>query len=383
MIADKLTALNEASNDLLRKVAIIIVMLGLVAALSFMLPYFAPFVVAALIATLMEPLVRLLTRLFKFVRFARTLAAALVTILVLAIVLALLLVSSSRVISEVSQVAAALPKIVTDGVANATTWFYERLPEWELLDDTIRVYLTETLTSLGKMITSSTTTLASNIAKGMWNAATVTLPTVMLFLTLTFMGAFYMSADKKRILTFISAITPNSVKRGGMTVKDNLLKGLLSQLRASIIMLFVTFIELFIGLSLIKVEYTLLFALIISIVDMLPILGTGLFLLPMSLIGFFSGNFRMGVGSLLIYLINGVVRQTIEPRIIGKGIGLHPLATMMAMYASYKIIGFSGMIAGPIILLIVKAVTELATATPIAITKMKEQPEPTVGTDTK
>lgn len=361
---ERLVALNEKSNDLLRKAAVVVVMLGLIAALSLLFPYVAPFVIAACIAAAIEPAVRLLSRMFPRVSFRRTIAAAFCTILVLAILLFVTLALSSRIFSELTSVAATMPRLVSDSVSKSLTWLNGRLTGLELLDDATRSYIQESLVSFGRTLTSSATTIAYQLGRGVWNTATVTVPQILLFITLTFMGTFYFSADRERIQGFLSALAPVYVKRNGVMIKANLLKGLVSQIRAGLILLVVTFAELTIGFSLVGMDYVLLTALVISVLDALPILGTGLFLLPMSIYGLFTGNFRMGVGLILLYLIIGIVRQTIEPRIVGRNMGLHPLATMMAMYASYKAIGLGGMILGPIILLLCKVIVELTSSAP-------------------
>ncbi|MDR1569925.1 MAG: sporulation integral membrane protein YtvI [Oscillospiraceae bacterium] len=371
---EKLAALNKISNDLLRKAALIIVVLGLIATLSFLFPYIAPFAIAALIAAAIEPLVRLISSLFKRVRFRRGIASGVSTILVVAILLFAALVLSTRIISELTSVAYALPRLVSDWVAQATAWFETNLPELELLDESTKAYIRDAFISLGKTITSSTTTFASSIARGVWNTATVTVPQILLFVTLTFMSTFYFSADRERIILFLTNIVPSPLKKSGALVKANLFRGLFSQLRATLIMLLVTFVELSIGFSIIGVDYVLLLALVISVLDALPILGTGLFLLPMSIYGFVVGDYKMGVSIILLYLIIGIVRQMLEPRIIGRNMGLHPLATMMAMYASYKIMGLGGMILGPMILLLCKVIIGLSTA-PSAVDEPAAAPD--------
>ena len=97
-----------------------------------------------------------------------------------------------------------------------------------------------------------------------------------------------------------------------------------------------------------------LLALFIAVLDALPVIGAGLFLIPMMLYGIIVGDAGMAVGFGLIYLMTIVVRQLLEPRLIGRQLGLYPLATMMAMYAGLQAMGFLGMLLGPLMLLLCK-----------------------------
>jgi sporulation integral membrane protein YtvI len=361
---ERMKDLNARSGDLLRKSAIVLIMLGLIALISLMMPYVAPFIAALAFAAVIEPLVRLIARAFGRFKAGRTLAAAICTVLLLAAILFVTMALSARVFSEVRTMASTLPRNVASLVTEAMTWLEDRLEEMEMLDAGTRTAIRQQIVSLGTSITSTVSMFASTLARGLWNTATVTVPQMLLFITLTFMGTFYLSADKDRILAFLRSLMPDGVMHGSRLIKANLFKGLVGQLRAQLIMLIITFTELSIGFSLIRMDYVMLLAAVIAALDALPVIGTGLFLIPMSIAGFFASDFRRGVGCLLLYLIIGIVRQSLEPRLIGRNIGLHPLATMMSMYASYRAIGLTGMIIGPILLLLLKTVMTYITNPP-------------------
>ena len=112
------------------------------------------------------------------------------------------------------------------------------------------------------------------------------------------------------------------------------------------------------GLLIQQKPYALLIGLMIGVADALPIVGAGLFLIPWSIIGFVMGDAATGAGMAVLYLATIVVRQIAEPRIVGKNLGLYPLATMMSMYAGFQLIGFWGMLGGPILLNVCRVVLE-------------------------
>ena len=106
------------------------------------------------------------------------------------------------------------------------------------------------------------------------------------------------------------------------------------------------------------IRYGLLIGVVIGVADALPVLGAGLFLIPSSILGFVTGDIGTGIFMACMYVGTIVIRQVFEPRIVGKNLGLYPLATMIAMYAGYRMLGFLGLLAGPVLLNILKVVLE-------------------------
>jgi sporulation integral membrane protein YtvI len=129
---------------------------------------------------------------------------------------------------------------------------------------------------------------------------------------------------------------------------------LFGYIRAQLILMSMTFIELNIGLAIAGVKHSILVAAIISLIDALPILGSGSILIPWSAFSFLMGNFELGVALLVIYVVVLVVRQFVEPKVLGQQIGLHPLITLVAMYSGLKLFGFAGLIIGPVSFLLIK-----------------------------
>lgn len=116
-----------------------------------------------------------------------------------------------------------------------------------------------------------------------------------------------------------------------------------------------TGLESLIGLTILGVSYAHLLALTVAFFDFLPILGPGTFYIPWSIWMFLSGNIRLGIGLLILYAIIVVVRQLLEPKVIGQSIGLHPLATLIALYFGFTLLGVWGLILGPAIAIAYKA----------------------------
>ena len=114
-----------------------------------------------------------------------------------------------------------------------------------------------------------------------------------------------------------------------------------------------TYAELLLGLFLLKIKYAPFIALIIALVDVLPVIGTGTVMIPWAVLSVFLGNNRLALGLAVLYVIIVIVRNFLEPKIISTQIGMNPLFTLLAMFVGLKVLGFWGLILFPIILIVV------------------------------
>ena len=114
--------------------------------------------------------------------------------------------------------------------------------------------------------------------------------------------------------------------------------------------MFMSFAELSIGFLLMRIPYAVGFALLVAVIDIMPILGTGLVLIPWAIIAAILGNYSMALGVALLYVIMLVVRNIVEPKLVGQQMGLHPLATLVSMFVGLQLFGIFGLFGFPIIL---------------------------------
>lgn len=140
-------------------------------------------------------------------------------------------------------------------------------------------------------------------------------------------------------------------------------KGIKGYLKAQLMLMFSTFIIFGIGLVIIDAPLPILIALIIAILDIVPILGSGIVMIPWSIISFISGNNSMGINLAILYVVVTITRQIIEPKITGDQIGIRPIYTFIATLIGSMIFGPIGVIAGPIIVVILKSLYEIKNKT--------------------
>jgi sporulation integral membrane protein YtvI len=113
-----------------------------------------------------------------------------------------------------------------------------------------------------------------------------------------------------------------------------------------------TYIVALVGLLILRVDYPLAIALLIVLVDILPVLGTSAVLIPWAVYSFLAGNAQLGIGLVILWLVILIFRRLIEPKIIGDAVGINALAALISMYVGFKLVGAVGLILGPIVVII-------------------------------
>lgn len=138
-------------------------------------------------------------------------------------------------------------------------------------------------------------------------------------------------------------------------IKDSF-TGIKGLLKSQIIIMGITFVILSIGLSILRIKYSIIIALGIALIDIIPVVGSGIIMIPWSIISFIIGNSNMGLGLAIIYVSLTVLRQIIEPIIMGNQIGVRPLYTFGATILGSIIFGPIGLIIGPLIAIIISSI---------------------------
>ncbi|MBR5485782.1 MAG: sporulation integral membrane protein YtvI [Oscillospiraceae bacterium] len=180
------------------------------------------------------------------------------------------------------------------------------------------------------------------------------LPMIMVTFLFSVICSVFISMDYNNIVSYILELMPFEWRKTVFKAKDFLLKTFGRLIKAYGIILSLTLAQLWLGLSLLGAEHAFLMALIISLLDILPIVGAGGVLVPWGLYEVVLGSTAQGIGLLILYVLVVVVRNMAEPKIVGKQMGLHPVLTITAMYAGMKLFGLIGVIAAPPTALMIK-----------------------------
>ncbi len=318
--------------------------------LRFALAYFAPFIVAFLLSLIMEPLVRL----FQKIRISRGFSTIIAMILTMGSILTATVFAVLRIISELKNLYNSLPNIYDQAYSIATelvekiTYLYLQLtPEaTTVVQDLLNTSFDKLKIFLGQMLSRTPQSTISFITS---------LSTTLIFIIITLIATFFMTKDKEIIKGFFLRQFSPSWQAKWISLKKDLFFALVGFLKAQSIIIGITFLESFIGMSIIGIQYAFLIAIAIAVVDILPILGTGSVYVPWAIVNIIRGDYRLGISLLVLYGVIVVVRYMIEPKIVGKQLGIHPVVALMSMFAGLKIIGVAGIILGPTLVVTIKA----------------------------
>ncbi|MGB4438693.1 MAG: sporulation integral membrane protein YtvI [Sedimentibacter sp.] len=203
-------------------------------------------------------------------------------------------------------------------------------------------YISDIIKNVSINVVLFVTTLISNF------------PLYLISVIFTIVLSVFISVEYNNLTTFIKRQLPDKFNATFQEARIFLTGTLWKMIKSYILILFITFVELLIGLTILDVTYALPIAAIVAILDIMPIVGTGGIIIPWAIVELILDNYRLGGGLLILYVTVTVVRNIVEPRIVGHQIGLHPIITITAMYAGLRLFGFVGFIIAPVIAILVK-----------------------------
>lgn len=187
------------------------------------------------------------------------------------------------------------------------------------------------------------------------------LPSLLIKLIFTIVSSFFFTIDYYKISDFVLRQFKGERREMVLKLKDNGVGTIAKFIKAYSAIISITFLELSIGFWILGIPNPFLFGAMIAFIDILPILGTGAVLLPWSVIALVLGNTKIGIGMFILYIIITAVRQTIEPKIVGQQIGLHPIITLILMYVGAQLMGVLGLLLLPVIATIIKTLNDEGT----------------------
>lgn len=315
--------------------------------------FYIPFLIAFILSQLIEPVIRFC---MKKLKMRRKVSAILIFIIVLSIIIGLI---AGGIITLVSEASNLLENI---------NYYFEKIYNGtqNIISDFnfSKIQLSNELSTILSNSTGDFINTASNWVKNILTSflnAVTSLPKVGLCIVITILALYFMCTDKIYMLDQIEHHLPEEwVKKLTKHIKA-LTKKIGCYLKAQFILIIVSFIISLIGLYIfsaigMKVSYPLLTAIGIAAVDALPIFGSGTVMVPWAVISACNGDITLGISILVLWIIMSIVRQIIEPKIVSRQIGIHPIFTLIAMYTGFRFIGFLGMFVGPIVLIILKEI---------------------------
>lgn len=314
------------------------------AGLRWVLPWLAPFLAAGVLAWLLEPAVGWLIRL---VRLPRRWAAALCVLGAAGLAGGLGALLAWRLWYELVALLGRMPSLLTQlsaWVEQGEVWLYRlfvalpaelREPAREAVEGAVRGVL-------------AFPAWAGETLAGWAGGLLTALPSAGLFLFTAFLAAYFLLAGRPGLQAAarqLPVVWQERLRRWRRAASG----AAGSWLRAQGLLILLTYGEIAVGLLVLRVEPALLLAGLIALVDALPIFGSGAVLLPWSLGALLAGRIPLGLGLIVLYGVVTLVRGVLEPRLLGKRIGLPPLVSLVSMYVGFQIFGVLGMILMPVL----------------------------------
>nr|WP_238480746.1 sporulation integral membrane protein YtvI [Desulforadius tongensis] len=310
-------------------------------------PAVLPFIIAVFISFMIEPLVNILQRRFKL---SRPLATAFSMLVVFGGLGSLLILLIIQLVAELISLSASLPEITREvrlyieQMLPIAIGFYGDLP----LD--VVAYLQDAVRDLGRMLQSVVEVAVTSLL-----AFLSLVPGTVVLVMVTLLATYFITKDRSAIVSFWKKILPSPYGEKSINVIQEVLQAFWSYLKAQIILVSITMAISIIGLYIAGAEYALTLGLMVGLFDVIPVLGPATLFIPLVAWFFIAGNVALAVKLAFLYLVILVVRQLLEARVVAANLGLHPLATLIAMYVGLKFLGVIGLVLGPILLIAIQS----------------------------
>lgn len=331
-----------------------IVLLVFMAAYIYVLPIFVPFIVALFFTALMEPLTRLIQRRLRMPRGFAVLITMFVVFGFIGVIFSAIIL---KLVAELIQLSVSLP-----GVAAEINLYYqfliERITDFFI---TLPPGVTSSLEQNISILTNNLQILITRSANSI--IAFISLvPGTLTIMLVSLLATYFLARDRQLILDMLLRNIPAPWGEKTVTILREIATAFIGYLRAQAVLVLITIVLSVTGLYLIGADYALTMGLLIGVFDMIPVLGPATIYVPWIIWSFVTGATAFGVKLTLLYGLVLVVRQVMEAKIISANLGLHPLETLLAMYAGLRTLGLAGLIMGPIIIIGVKAVIKAVKA---------------------
>lgn len=319
--------------------------------LKYVFPLLSPFIIGFLVAFVLKPIINWINGKFQI---KRPLVSVMVLLIFYTLLGCIFSLFGAKIFSFLESVFYKLPDLYTNMIQPAANHFLtnliSRFPQasnnWDQILNSVNTSISSFVTSASKTVVGAITGFAGQV------------PSFLLRSLITIVSSFFFTIDYYKIVTFILRQFSKEKRDNILKVKTQGVATIVKFLKAYATLIVITFVELSIGFSILKVPNAFLVAALVAFIDILPVLGTGSVLIPWSCIALLFGKNVFAIGMLVLYLIITVVRQSLEPKIVGQQIGLHPVITLICMFVGLRYFGILGLFLFPITATIVKQLND-------------------------
>lgn len=317
-----------------------------------------PFIIGFLIALFLNPLVEFLQ---KHTKMHRSFAVIVSILIVTGIISAIITLLVNEMVQGFAYLSIVVPEHYHDFMefikhfytTKALPFYSNLLDLFQDLDESQKSAILDSIQFVGQRVTDTLSDLVQSFGN-LVITIIKSLPTIMTVLIISMLAAFFISKDWYRIVKGLREKTPDKVVDRINSIYEGLYRALFGYLKAEFKITFISAVIVFIGLLIMRVEHALSIALIIWFIDFLPYIGAIIIFLPWAIYAFSTGDFFIGTGLAILYGLVVLQRQLIKPKVLSSSLGISPLMTLITMYAGFKLLGFAGIIVGPLTFILLK-----------------------------
>ncbi len=303
--------------------------------------FLMPFVIGWIISAIASPMVNWLEKRFNIVK---KLGSALIVILVIGLIVTGIYFAVSRIeIIEVGDLVKNIPEMYAQlesglrQIGGTLSGLFEKLPMgiqngW----NSFMANLDESMTGIIAKISDPAMAAAGNFAKR--------LPFYLISVIVAILSAYFFTIQREDVLKWMKKIAPESVEKRMTLVMDNLRYALGGYFKAQFKIMGVVFLILVVGFAVLGIRYFVLVAFLISFLDFLPFFGTGTAMIPWGIYKFLMGDYKTAIILVVLYAITQIIRQLLQPKLVGDSVGMNPLVTLLLLYVGYRLGSVFGMI---------------------------------------
>ena len=342
-------------NFLLNTAIVVVVLLFVYVLIQYAIPLLLPFLIALLVALLVQ---RPIVFLSKKLNISRKIVAPIITLIVELLAVGLVVLILYRALVELGAFVSKLP-----------SWFSSISPSITaevntFLNRFINDFSPEIAADFGTIFQDFTSYIQTgivNISVSVVNWAATQLssiPSLLLTIVISLVATFFLAGKTDQMRAALLRQLPAVHKAIASDLYRSAWNTLWRMVRSYLLIMCITFCELALGLFLLGVDYFLLIAALVALVDLLPILGTGTVLIPWGLICLIIGDTKVGVGLLILYVVITIIRNIIEPKLVSRQIGLNPVLTLIGMYVGLNLFGILGLFLIPVLIIFLKSMND-------------------------
>lgn len=311
---------------------------------KYVLSILAPFIIGFIIAFLS---IRLCRNVFKNESKAMCIIS---TVILYVVIISIVVLLSVLGVNKILDLVATIPNEYKDVVEPALNNFELTLSQLNArlpidIKTDVNEIISDTLDSIKLLVNTFSSSILS-IGTSLISNTT----SILINVTLVIVSSFFFVLDYEGIFAYLDTFMSPNAKQTYNEIKYFIQNNVLLIIKSYGIIMFITFIELLIGLSIIGIENSGVLSLVIALLDIFPILGVGTVLIPWGIFSLATGDIRIGISILVLYVVITFIRNIIEPKIVGGNLGLHPLVALSSMLLGLNMFGALGMFGFPLII---------------------------------